>query len=268
MAHARYALVSYFLADATSDPAAKRHALVVADKAVAVAPNLADAYSARGVTRLSFSRDWSGAQADLEQARKLNAGDSGTQIVYWRLLNALGRNTEAVEVARKATELDPVNTNAWTSLGRSLNGVGDFAAARVALERALAISPNSSYGNYQFGCNYLYQSKSQDALDVFKNMGDVGYKYAGIAMAEHSLGRRAESDTALAKLIKEFPGAAYQTAQAYAWRGETDKAYEWLGIALDRNDGGVTFVKSDPIMARYHDDPRFAAFLRKLGLPE
>jgi tetratricopeptide (TPR) repeat protein len=183
-------------------------------------------------------------------------------------LNALGRGAEAVDVARKATELDPVNTNAWTSLGRSLNGIGDLAAARVALERALAISPNSSYGNYQLGCNYLYQGSWEQGLDVFEKMGNVGYKYAGIAMAQHSLGRRAESDAALAKLIKEFPGAAYQTAQAYAWRGEKDKAFEWLDIALDRNDGGVTFVKSDPIMAKYRGDPRFTAFLRKMGLPE
>ena len=44
----------------------------------------------------------------LSIAKRLNAGDSGTQIVYWRLLMALGRNAEAVSVARKATELDPV----------------------------------------------------------------------------------------------------------------------------------------------------------------
>ena len=62
--------------------------------------------------------------------------------------------------------------------------------------------------------------------------------------------------------------AAYQIAEIYAWRGEPDKAFEWLERAYVQNDGGLTFIKADPLMKSLQSDQRFAAFLRKLGLPE
>ncbi|MEO7938553.1 MAG: hypothetical protein ABIR55_08010, partial [Burkholderiaceae bacterium] len=62
--------------------------------------------------------------------------------------------------------------------------------------------------------------------------------------------------------------AAYQVAEAYAWRGQKDKAFEWLDRAFALNDGGLSFLKSDPLMASLVTDPRYAALLKKLGLPE
>jgi TolB-like protein len=255
-AYARLALVKYYLADTS------------ADKAVLVAPELANAYSVRGIIRLSFSRDWAGAQADLQRALQLNEANSGSQIGYWRLSMALGRKADATAAARRATELDPLNASAWSSLGRSLNGANDTVGGREALERALEISPDSAYARFQLGLAALYEGQAQEALVEFRNISDRGYGYAGIAMAEYSLGHTRESDQALSELIAKFPGAAYQTAQAYGWRGDKDKAFEWLQISLDRDDGGLTFMKSDPVMDKLIGDPRYPAFLRKLGLPE
>ena len=55
---------------------------------------------------------------------------------------------------------------------------------------------------------------------------------------------------------------------AHLRRGETDKAFEWLDIAFKYNDGGLTFLKSDPLLARLAHDPRYAALLKNMGLPE
>ena len=63
-------------------------------------------------------------------------------------------------------------------------------------------------------------------------------------------------------------GAAYQIAEVYAWRGEADKAFEWLERSYAQDDGGLSFIKVDPLLKSVESDPRFAAFLRKLGLPE
>ena len=88
-------------------------------------------------------------------------------------------------------------------------------------------------------------------------------------MAEYSLGHARESQQALDGAIEtEGTSGAYQIAQAYAWRGETDKAFEWLDIAYKYNDGGLTFLKSDPLLARLAHDPRYAALLKNMGLPE
>ncbi len=267
-AHAGLAVAAYFLADMAGDRASKQSALDIAEQAVAKAPQLAEAYAARGTTRLSFFRDWNGARADFEQALQLNPASTRAQIGYYRLLMALGRHAEAVAAARAATTTDPLALEAWTSFGRALYAQGEHAAAQPALARALEIAPDSIYAGFAYGMNELMRGNPQQALDAFRKSDSV-YRPAGIAMAEHTLGHARESQQALDQAIaSEGTSGAYQIAQAYAWRGETDKAFEWLDVALVHNDGGLTFLKSDLVIAKLAHDPRFAVLLEKMGLPE
>ena len=86
-------------------------------------------------------------------------------------------------------------------------------------------------------------------------------------MAEYTLGNREESDRALAEYIKERGEPfAYQFAEVYAWRGENDKAFEWLETAYRTHDGGLPYITYDPLIAKLRSDPRFGAFLRKMKL--
>jgi len=62
--------------------------------------------------------------------------------------------------------------------------------------------------------------------------------------------------------------AAYQIAEACAWRGVKDKAFEWLKVAYQQRDGGLGRVKVDRLLVSLHGDPRYGAFLRKMNLPE
>jgi len=95
------------------------------------------------------------------------------------------------------------------------------------------------------------------------------YGAAGRAMAEHSLGHAAASQQALDEHIAKYSqGAAYQVAEVYAWRGEKDKAFAWLDRAVAQHDGGLSFFKSDPLIASLRGDPRYGVMLRTLKLPE
>ena len=60
---------------------------------------------------------------------------------------------------------------------------------------------------------------------------------------------------------------AYQIAEVYAWRGETDKAFEWLQISFDNRDTGTLSLLIDPLMRSLRGDPRYKNLLAKLGLP-
>ena len=87
-------------------------------------------------------------------------------------------------------------------------------------------------------------------------------------MAEHSLGHARESQQALDEAIaKTATDVAYQIAQAYAWCGEEDKAFEWLDRAYRQRDGGLTELKTDPLVVALRSDPRFKAMLEKINLP-
>lgn len=90
----------------------------------------------------------------------------------------------------------------------------------------------------------------------------------GQALAFHALGRKQEADAALAEMVAtESEGAAYQIAEVYAFRGETDRAFHWLERAYTQRDGGLASMLGDPFLKNLERDPRYPAFLKKMRLP-
>ncbi len=253
---------------AEENAAARQRALVAADKAVALAPELADGYAARGWLRSSVTWDWIGGRADFEKALALEPGNAANQRRYGLLLLNLDRMAEAIAATRKAIELDPLSSAAWNNLGTMYYVNPDqYGEAREALERALAINPESSFANNNLATLELLQGHPEKALDVFRRAGEI-WSQTGIAMAEHTLGHAKESQRALDELIAKYAhDSAYQVADVYAWRGEADKAFEWLERAYVQHDGALSAIKADPLLKSLWTDARFAAMLKKVGLP-
>jgi hypothetical protein len=95
------------------------------------------------------------------------------------------------------------------------------------------------------------------------------YRLEGQAIVAFAKKRAAESDAALARLIEaHHDTAAVQIAQAYAYRGERAKAFDWMDRAVVQRDPGLINVKTDPFFAGLRGDARYKAVLQKMKLPE
>ncbi|HSC13010.1 MAG TPA: hypothetical protein VLC97_18705 [Rhodanobacteraceae bacterium] len=248
--------------------AARQRAQAAANKAIELTPELADGYAARGWLRSSVLWDWNGGQSDFEKALALEPGNAGTQRRYGLLLLNLGRTTEAIAVTHKAIELDPLSASAWNNLGAAYCiDPNHYREARDAYDRALSINPESSFAKINLATLELLEGHAQQALTVARTAGEV-WRQTGVALAEHTLGHATQSQAALDELIAKYAhDSAYQVADVYAWRGEPDKAFEWLERAYDQRDGGLSTIKTDPLLKPLWTDARFAAMLKKLGLP-
>jgi serine/threonine-protein kinase len=133
----------------------------------------------------------------------------------------------------------------------------------------MELAPTSGYVLFNLGTLRLLQGNAQESLDMFRKVDLDSFGLTGIAMAEHTLGHTQESLKALEGLRKKHAeDSAYQVAQVFAWRGEKDQAFEWLERAYERQDGGLSVVKTDPTLRSLHADPRFKILLRKMNLPE
>jgi hypothetical protein len=89
-----------------------------------------------------------------------------------------------------------------------------------------------------------------------------------LALAHYARGDRPAADAALTELIaKDRDVISYQVAEVYAWRGETDKAFEWLQVALDNHDTGLLSLMIDPLVRGLRHDARYNDVLTKVGLP-
>jgi TolB-like protein/Tfp pilus assembly protein PilF len=267
-AYAELAMAEAYWADNGGEPADVERALADADQAIALAPRLNDGYVARGWLRFSRRWDWPGAKVDLEKAIQLDASDSTTERRYGSLLASLGRVPEAISAAKNAIDTDPLSNAAWGNLGVYYNGIGQYAAARKALERALEINPDSVYARWNLGLTELLEGHSEQALTTFPVSSATAFHQAGIAMAQHSLGHAAESQEALDILVAKLSqGWAYQIAEVYAWRGQRDQAFEWLQRAYTQHDGGLIQIKYDRLLTSLRSDARYAALLRQINLP-
>ena len=68
-------------------------------------------------------------------------------------------------------------------------------------------------------------------------------------------------------IAKDASTSAYQIAEVYALRRDANETFAWLERAWTSRDPGIATFLYDPFILRYKDDPRFAVFCRKVGLP-
>jgi TolB-like protein len=264
---------TYWVADNAESAAAiaagQEQARAAAEKAVALGPDLADGYLARGFIRASVQWDWAGAGEDLERAFALAPENADVLFTYATVVLRLnGRLEEAAATLRKAIEIDPLNARFWSSLGSVLVGLGKLGPAREALNRSLEISPEQSYTAAHICVSLLLEGRPADALAISQRSSMETFRLWGAALAHHDLGHTKESQQALAEMIAKYAhSAAYQIAGVYAWRGEKDRAFEWLERARAQHDGGFTILKTDPVVRGLRGDPRWRPLLKAVNLP-
>jgi serine/threonine-protein kinase len=256
------------IANSTQDAAMFSQAREAAERALSLSPQFVDAYRARALYRLE-TLDFAGARADSEQAVAIAPGNSAVQSLYAVQIAAFGRISQAITAMRKAIDLDPLNGYAWANLGLFFTVNRDYASARRALERALAISPSDDAFHFALGQLDMLQGRLADGLAEFQKQRGEGSRWMGSAMIEHANAHESQSQSALKELIaKHANDMAYQVADVYAWRGEPDKAFEWLDRSYTQSDSGLNGIAYDPLLAGLKSDPRYGALLKKLELAD
>jgi tetratricopeptide (TPR) repeat protein len=244
-----------------------RKAREAVERALALDPNLAEAHAAMGWIKTHYDWDWTGADASLQQALALEPGNARVVRDAARLARTLGHFDEALALDRRAVELDPLSGTAHYDLGFQAYYAGLLEEAVTAFKKALEFSPERVEAHTLLGRVYLAQAHPQEALAEIEREPERLLRLYGQALAYHALGRKKESDAALAELIAKYHAdAAYQIAEVYAFRGEADRAFEWLERAYAQRDPGLTQMKGDPLLKSLERDPRYAAFLKKMKL--
>jgi len=245
-----------------------RKAREAAGQALAMDANLAEALAAMGWIKMNYDWEWAGADASFRRALALEPGNA--TVVYGAAVLAfdLGRLDEAMALDRRAAALDPLNTQTHVTLALTAYYAGRQEEAVAALRKALELDPERQFVHTLLGQVYLAQSHPQEALAEMEREPDLNWRLYGLALANHALGRARESDAALAELTAKYDTTqAFQIADVYAFRGESDRAFQWLERAYAQRDGGLTWIKGDPLLKSLQRDPRYAAFLKKMRLP-
>jgi TolB-like protein/lipoprotein NlpI len=242
-----------------------RHAI---QQALAIDPQYARAYAILASVEMHYDWDFAAAFQHLQQALTLNSGDAAILAIAADLNIHLGRVDEGIDLYRQSIALDPVSPNGHYRLGRAFYSAHRLDEAAISLQMALSLSPGRVAAQSFLGLVRLAQGDAKAALAAMEQESADVYRLTGTAVVQHVLGDDGASDAALKELIEKWAAqAAYQVAEIYAFRGQINHAFDWLEQAYDERDSGLTTVLVDPLIANLHDDPRWEAFLDKMGLP-
>jgi TolB-like protein/Tfp pilus assembly protein PilF len=244
-------------------------ARAAAQRAIKLNPRSSLAHSILSTINLVYDWDWEAAEREIEIARALEPHDAQAIGVAGLIQSALGKLDKGASLIRTAMAIDPLFAGWHEIFGNTRFREGRYAEAEAELRKTLQISPSYGSGHYYLGQMLLFQGKFEEALAEMQQEAPDSGRDSGLASVYHAMGRKTESDAALARVTKERAGdVAFEIAQAHAYRGEADQAFAWLDRAYVQKDVELYWIKGDRLLKSLESDPRYKAFLKKMNLPE
>jgi TolB-like protein/Tfp pilus assembly protein PilF len=179
----------------------------------------------------SMNGDWEEVIQNVEKAHELDPL-AGTKLLFARAYYKAGRLNEALQLYEERARLRPFATRSFSNWARILLQEGDYDGALALLEN------ENADGHQVTGRVLVYQAmaytqRAREPLEIH------------IALGERW---------------------TFELAEAHAWLGDHDKAFEWLHRAVDRSDQSLQSILVSPFLESIRDDPRFDEVLERLGL--
>ena len=237
------------------------------ERSLQVEPDLPEGHLALGRVQLFYDWNWKGAESSMRRALDLAAGNAEIVSMAAEMMMIQGRLDAAITLSRRAVALDPLSVTAHKNLGRHLFYADLLAEAEEEIMKVLEISPQGGLAHYLLGYTRLMQGRLEEALAEVAMEPVSTFRLLGLTLVHHAAGRTADADQALARLIEEDSASgACQIGWVFAYRHDPDRAFEWLERAYAQRDGGLSNVKSHPLLRNLRTDPRWLPFLKKMGL--
>jgi TolB-like protein/Flp pilus assembly protein TadD len=241
-------------------------AVDTARRAVALAPELADAHSALGFAIFNGALDARAARGPFDRSAELGQGDADVLSRFALFCARTGRFAEARAAIARATLLDPLNARSFRQAGEIEYAARNYAAAIPPIEKALSLNPRMAVARSTIGYCRLLQKDLAGAEAAFRADPSGLFGLTGLAITLDKKGDRAGAQAAYAKLVAEHGEQAdYQRAQVLAQWGQTAEALAMLDRARAQGDAGLIYARNDPMMDPLRNLPAFSDLLTSLG---
>ena len=249
------------------------------NKAIALEPDMSEAYATRGFLQMFHRWDWQGAENSLRRAIELAPDSSKARHwfgVYWSIR---GKHDEAIAEMKKALELDPTALVIRTDIAELYYFKHEYEQARVELEQVIAADPafrnareRLAKVRYKNGGSFFLESA---ALDIYlqklsRSEGrDFAYRPEELerlfaAKDEEALQTFYETSTLQAATAR--PEHNLGLSKHFAITGEREKCLDALEKAVAARSFVIPFVAVDPIWDPVRDYPRFQKVVRRMNL--
>ena len=183
----------------------------------------------------------------------------------------LGRFDEAIEMGRRAYDLDPLAHR--SDIATTLIRAGRFEEALAAATRALDLDPHYDRAHATLGWAQFLTGRTDEALTSLETAvrlsGDKTVWIAQFGQALAMAGRMAEARAILDRLVemsRDRYVSPYHLAYVCTGVGDHERALDLLERAYDQRSGAIAGINSSFLFTALRSHPRFLALLRKMNL--
>lgn len=251
-------------------PLAKEAAL----KAIEIDDSLSEAHTSLAYVKLYYDWDWTGAEQEYQKAIDLNPNYATPHHGYAYLLISSGRTEAAIAEIKKAEEIDPLSLTFQGDHGEFYYFAHRPDEAIAQLKKAIDMDPSFVRAHFQLGRALIQKGRCDEGIDEAikaEKMGPVGEQLGWLAQEYAACGRKAEAQKVMDELLeisKDHYVSPHWFAATQASLGNKDEAFKWLDQAFERRFGPLIYLKVNPIWDPLRSDPRFAEYVRRVGLTQ
>jgi serine/threonine protein kinase/tetratricopeptide (TPR) repeat protein len=258
-----------------SEPAeAYAAALEATTRAIQIDPGLAAAWASRAYAHFILGWDWAAADDDFRRALALDPESDLLHTWYEDYLSAIGRDAEAVTLAKAAAARFPQSAHLQRRVAWAAFFNRDYDESIRRLKVALQLEPSYISARTLLGRSYLQKALFKEGIAELEGVvaGSKDSSFACmLAHAYAAAGRRNDALALLQQALSNHqPGVhifPYEVALVYAGLGEQSEALEWLERGYDQKDVTMVNLKHDPRFDTLRGTPRFQALVEKMGFP-
>jgi adenylate cyclase len=246
------------------------------EKALELDEQIAEAHTARAFIAEYYDWDFALAEREYQRAIELNPNYATAHHWYGEFLSFMGKHDEAIRQIHQAQECDPLSPAINIDVGVIYHVARQHNQAIEQFRKMAAFDPESVEAYKWLMLLYFENGQPEQAKEAYQKVVQLA-KADDAAILNGSFGahfyalsgNRAMARQAIEEMKKreEKRKPAWEIAQVLAILNEKDEAFAWLEVTYQNRGGALISLKTNPFFDKLRPDPRFTAFLKRIGLP-
>jgi TolB-like protein/DNA-binding winged helix-turn-helix (wHTH) protein/Tfp pilus assembly protein PilF len=256
---------------AKSPADSRKLAMAAANRALEIDPDLAEAHAALAYSNL-YDWNWARARQGFERAIALNPNYAPAHLWFAHYLTARGEFDRGQQEVRLAADLDPLSPIIQTQIAWLLGHARRFPEAIAQYRKVLVQYPDYQWALWSLGGALLETGDYGAAIQTFEQAAHVNRTASMLGSLAWAYGRAGRKQDA-EKLLKELQSLSehsyvppHAMVHVYLGLGDADKVFEWMEKSYQERSNSLLWLGSGALFDPVRSDPRFEAYLRKVGL--